>query len=251
VKKVRSRTACALKISSDDSQAAAKDCLTNPAGVPGYQVKFEDIAFHGVASLRIRSLQDRQQYNDDDGAAEAAGISSADWPLFGMVWPSSRMLAGALAGRPLAGKRILEIGCGLALASLVAHRLQADVTASDCHPLAADFLRRNLVLNGLPPMRYATGHWQRANAGLGRFDLIVGSDLLYQRHLPEALAAFIARHAADGAEVAIVDPGRGHRGRFSRHMQALGFAAPAPTHMQTVQASGEAYRGQLLGFQRD
>ena len=135
----------------------------------------------------------------------------------------------------------------------MAHRLEADVTASDCHPLAGDFLRRNLALNGLPPMRYATGHWERANAGLGRFDLIVGSDLLYQRHLPEALAAFIGRHAADGAEVAIVDPGRGHRGAlFAATCRPWGlWRKPTPRRCGRLQASGEAYRGQMLGFQRD
>ena len=59
------------------------------------------------------------------------GISSAAWPLFGLLWPSGAHLAARLALRPVrSGERILEIGCGLALASLVGHRRGADVTAN-------------------------------------------------------------------------------------------------------------------------
>jgi len=47
---------------------------------------------------------------------------------------------------------MLEVGCGLALASLVCHRRGIDVTASDCHPLASRFLLDNLRLNGLPSL---------------------------------------------------------------------------------------------------
>ena len=126
--------------------------------MPGYQTKQETIAVAGVADLVIRSLLDRQQFADPLGDAERLGISSATWPLFGMLWSSATHLAARLALRPvLAGERILEIGCGLALASLVAHRRGADVTASDCHPLAGAFLRENLRLNGLLPMKYRHG----------------------------------------------------------------------------------------------
>jgi tRNA1(Val) A37 N6-methylase TrmN6 len=44
---------------------------------------------------------------------------------------------------PLNGQRVLEVGCGLALASLIVHRRSGDVTASDCHPLVPEFLRVN------------------------------------------------------------------------------------------------------------
>jgi methylase of polypeptide subunit release factors len=61
----------------------------------------------------------------------------------------------------------LELGCGLALASLVIHRRGGDVTASDCHPLTEAFLKENLRLNHLPPMKYRTGNWGRAVSDMG------------------------------------------------------------------------------------
>jgi hypothetical protein len=50
---------------------------------PDYLVKFETLSLGGL-DYRIRSLLDRQQFSDPDGAAERAGICSASWPLFGL-----------------------------------------------------------------------------------------------------------------------------------------------------------------------
>ena len=126
----------------------------------GYRTRQDRVAIAGVDDLFIRSLADRQQFFDPLGEADRLGISSAAWPLFGLLWPSGAQLAARIALRPVcAGERILEVGCGLALASLVGHRRGADVTASDRHPLAGRFLEENLRLNDLAPMKYRHGHW--------------------------------------------------------------------------------------------
>lgn len=215
----------------------------------GYEVKHETIAL-GATAFVIRSLLNNQQYDDADGAAELAGISSATWPLFGLIWPSARILAGAMQTHVIADKRILEIGCGLALASLVIHKRLGDVTASDRHPLAASFLARNLVLNDLPEMKYQTGHWDRDNPALGLFDLIIASDVLYERDQPGTLSQFISRHAKPAADIMIIDPDRGHRSAFCRKMDGLGFDCNT-TRAPSVQSTGEAFKGHVMSFNRD
>ncbi|MDO8932354.1 MAG: SAM-dependent methyltransferase [Rhodocyclaceae bacterium] len=217
--------------------------------MPGYQVKVETIAI-GDEGFVIRSLLDREQFSDPLGAAELAGISTAAWPIFGLVWPSARILAGAMLSFEIAGKRILEIGSGLALASLVLHRRRGDITASDCHPLAEAFLLENLHLNRLPPLKYATGNWARTDPALGLFDLIIGSDVLYDRDQPEVLSGFIDRHSCAKVEVIILDPDRGNRASFCRKMSALGYAHTA-TKAASRQQSGESYKGRFLNFRRD
>ena len=59
------------------------------------------VVIDGVDDLLIRSLADRQQFHDPQGHAERIGISSASWPLFGLVWPSGVALAQRLAQREL------------------------------------------------------------------------------------------------------------------------------------------------------
>jgi predicted nicotinamide N-methyase len=124
---------------------------------PGYLTRQDSIAVEGADDLIIRALLDINQFHDPLDEALNLGISSATWPLFGLLWPSGMHLAERMARRPVTGERILEIGCGLGLASLVAHRRGALVTASDCHPLASAFLDENARLNGLPPLCYRHG----------------------------------------------------------------------------------------------
>ena len=233
-----------------------------PAPMPGYQTNQQQIAVAGVDDLAMRSLLDRQQYADPLGEAARQGISPAAWPLFGQLWPSGTRLAELLAARPVrVGERILEVGCGLALASLVGHRRGADITASDCHPLVEGFLGENLRLNAMAPMKYRHGPWsvdaprpsgRPATGGVrmvrGRFDLIIGSDLLYERDDSAALAGFIGRHAASGAEVWIVDPDRGNRPAFNRSMATLGFRLHEERLDRPATIGVAAYKGRLLTY---
>ena len=220
----------------------------------------------GDEPLRIRALLDRQQFSDPDGEAARLGITSATWPIFGMIWPSALVLSSHLAPISIApGCRVLEAGCGLALASLVLHRRGIDITASDVHPLVREFLRHNLLLNDLPPMRYAPGDWNAASKApdapdaadafgapgvLGLFDLIIGSDLLYDRDQPAQLAGFIARHATPVAQVILVDPDRGNRNAFTRAIGEAGFALAEERRVTELPGSGGPYKGRVLVYQR-
>jgi predicted nicotinamide N-methyase len=86
--------------------------------MPGYATRVFPIEING-RPWRLCALADRQQYADPLGLSDLAGISSASWSLFGQIWPVGQMLAEHMSGHGIAGKRILEIGCGLGLSSLV------------------------------------------------------------------------------------------------------------------------------------
>ncbi len=216
--------------------------------MPEYHVKYETATVGGTDYL-IRSLLNLQQYSDPQGEAELAGISSAGWSLFGHIWPSARILAEAMHTHDLTGKRILEIGAGLALASLVIHRRAGDMTVSDRHPLSRAFLQENLLLNKLGPLKYQNGNWEGSNPELGQFDLIIGSDVLYERQQPGQLAAFINRHAAASAQIIIVDPDRGNRVGFCREMTRLGYSYTTRRANSFIE-NGDAYKGRFLTFTR-
>jgi predicted nicotinamide N-methyase len=218
-------------------------------GPAGYSVHVNAVQVGGEP-LQLRTLIDRQQFWDPDGEAALAGISSSTWPLFGVVWPSGCVLADEMTRTPVAGLRVLEIGCGIALASLVVQRRHGNITASDHHPLAAAFLRANLALNSLPPLRYAAGNWAVHDKAFGEFDLIIGSDVLYEPAHPAMLSQFIQWHAAPSAQVIIVDPDRGNRSAFTRCMAALGFAQTV-RRVSELPSGGGAYKGRVLTYNRN
>ncbi|MEO6227855.1 MAG: methyltransferase domain-containing protein [Thermomonas sp.] len=190
--------------------------------MPGYDTRI--IKVHvGGEPYSLRVLSDRQQFADPDGHGKRMGISSAQWSLFGQLWPAGRLLAQAMLRIDITGKRILELGCGIGLASLVLQRRGADVVASDVHPLADAFLAYNAALNELPAVHYRHMRWDQPLPTLGAFDMIVASDVLYERDHAAMLASVIERHAKPTTEVVVTDPGRGNSAPFTRMLASQGF----------------------------
>lgn len=216
--------------------------------MPGYATRNELVPIGGHV-YRLRVLSDKQQFSDPDGHGARLGISSAQWSLFGQVWPSGRLLAQAMQRFDIAGKRVLELGCGIGLASLVLQRRGADIVASDMHPLAESFLAYNAALNALPAVHYRQLRWDVPLPTLGRFDLIIASDVLYEIDHATLLAGVVQRHAYPDAEVLLTDPGRSHSGRFSRLLADQGFTLAEERCLMNDNDS-PPYRGRLLHYTR-
>lgn len=216
--------------------------------MPGYQTR-QLVVRLGNRDFRIRALRDLQQFADPLLLADGIGISSAQWSLFGQVWPAGRVLAEAMSSHDISGKRILELGCGLGLPSLVLRQRRADITASDHHPLAASFLHHNAAQNDLPAITYCDLGWEIPDITLGRFDLIIGSDILYESGHANLLAAMVQRHALPDAEVLITDPGRGNNAAFTRALASQGFTA-SELRSRFAAVDVAPFRGRLLRYRR-
>lgn len=217
--------------------------------MPGYETRKLDVEV-GAFKGRIRALSDHMQFADPSGSAELAGICSASWSLFGQLWPASHVLAQAVKQIGIQGRRILEVGCGLGLPSLVLQYRGADITASDHHPLTQTFLDYNATLNQLPMIPYLDLPWGTGGVGVEGFDLIVGSDVLYEPNHAELLVGLISRVAKPTSKVLITCPGRGHRNKFSRSMEALGFTL-TETRLAFTAGEKPPFKGRLLCYQRD
>lgn len=212
------------------------------------RIRYQTIEF-GDVDIHLRTLRDRQQFRDVGGVAEDLGISSAAWPIFGIVWPSGEILARLLFDFKVKGKRILEVGCGIGLASLVLNHRGADITATDHHPEAANFLSENVQLNEGAEIPFVRTGWDDKDSGLGEFDLIVGSDLLYEGEHVESLSGFINQHAKPHCEVILVDPGRGHHALFSKKMVSLGYSH-SQGRPENVDYLVQPFKGRVLRYQR-
>lgn len=202
----------------------------------------------GAVDIHVRTLRDICQFQDTDGVARKLGVSSATWPLFGIVWPSSKVLAHTMLDYHIDGKRILEVGCGIALASLVLNHRLADITATDYHPEVEGFLTINTDLNDGKKIPFVRTGWADADDDLGQFDLIIGSDLLYEKEHIQLLSSFINCHARQQCDVIIVDPGRGHHAQFSKAMVRMGYShsqkKPETEYLDKV------YKGRVLTYSR-
>ncbi|MGH2510791.1 MAG: class I SAM-dependent methyltransferase, partial [Ktedonobacteraceae bacterium] len=110
------------------------------------RIRYQTLEFKSV-DIHLRTLRDLQQFGVDESTA-GDQVPLASWPLFGVVWESGEVLAHFLADYDIEGKRVLEVGCGIGLASLVLNSRHADVTATDYNPEAQHFLEENVRLNG-------------------------------------------------------------------------------------------------------
>lgn len=211
------------------------------------RVRYQTIEFK-TTDIHIKTLRDNQEFNDPLGEAEALGISSAQWSLFGVLWDSGKVLAWVMEDYDIEGKRILEIGCGMALSSLLLNSRNADVTATDYHPEVGSFLADNVRLNQGRKIPFLRTDWNNENDGLGLFDVMIGADLLYERGHIDLLSQFIERHAKPKCDIIMVDPGRGNHAAFSKKMVKLGY-----DHSQeTVEKSRieQVFKGTILSYSR-
>jgi predicted nicotinamide N-methyase len=138
----------------------------------------------------------------DDGPVEWAPVA----PYWAVLWRSGLALARELATQPLRGRRLIELGCGLALPSLVAARAGAEVVATDLDPEALALAERNAAGNGLR-IQTALADWSAAEeiVGRGPFDLVLAADVLYERQSVPQLLSLLPRLAP---EAWIADPRR-------------------------------------------
>jgi predicted nicotinamide N-methyase len=127
-------------------------------------------------------------------------------PYWAELWPSAIELARAVAERSLAGVRVVELGCGLALPSIVAALRDAEVLATDWSEDALRFARLNAKRNGAV-LETARIPWDDPGKleVLAPFDLVLVADVLYERRNADLLLPLLPRL---GREVLLADPGR-------------------------------------------
>jgi predicted nicotinamide N-methyase len=130
-------------------------------------------------------------------------------PYWAELWSSAVALAHDVSMRSLRGRRTLELGCGLGLPSIAAARAGGRVLASDWSAeavaaAAANAERNDVVIETLRCSWAAPGPLvERAP-----WDLVLASDVLYERRNVEQLLALLPRLVDAGGLVLIADPGR-------------------------------------------
>jgi predicted nicotinamide N-methyase len=126
--------------------------------------------------------------------------------------------------RDLLNVRAIELGCGVGLPTIVAIARGATLVATDHYEAALDFTAHNARTNLDLEPDTALLDWRTPEiGGLGRFDLVLAADVLYERKNAAALADLVPRLLATGGEAVFADPRRDEAPVFLAAMERLGF----------------------------
>jgi predicted nicotinamide N-methyase len=151
-----------------------------------------------------------------DDSAELPDDAAIEWapvvPYWSVLWRSGLAMAREIDSADLDGLRVVELGCGLAATSITAALGGADVLATDIDPEGLALAERNARENGVR-IETAVIDWAAPEALVeaGPFDLVLASDVLYERASVALLLSLLPRLAP---KAWIADPGRPPSGAF-------------------------------------
>lgn len=142
-------------------------------------------------------------------AWEADAGEQCPIPFWAIAWPAAVVLARHIINHRhiVAGKTVLDLGCGGGLAGIAAARCGARlVIANDIDPVALEIARRNAAANlvslELCPLDLTE------NTGDITANVILVADLFYHRTASAALVAFLRQEQKKGVNVIIADSSR-------------------------------------------
>lgn len=140
---------------------------------------------------RLQDYVDTQALLTDADAAEP--------PYWAHLWTGARALARLIAcDIDCRGKRIVDIGCGLGLTSIVAAKRGGAVVAFDLDPHAVEISRANATLNGC---RIDVIQADLRTLTLpNQVDYAFAADVTYDPALQIAVADFLHRHLVPGGQ---------------------------------------------------
>ena len=143
-------------------------------------------------------------------AAEAIAGCPVPSPFWAYAWPAGIALARVLLDQPeiASGRRVLDFGAGGGVASLAASLAGARrVVANDVDAWAAAVARLAAERQGLL-VETRVGDLTGGVEFVSEFDVVLASDLSYERHAAPMQRALLERAFAGGADVLIADAER-------------------------------------------
>jgi predicted nicotinamide N-methyase len=163
---------------------------------------------------------------DVDLEAECHDLhEGASPPYWAFCWGSGQALARWLLDHPdeVTGLVVVDFGCGSGVAGIAAALAGASrVVAVDLDPNARHAATANALENGVKPERFVS------SAEIpGDWDLVLASDVLYERGLHPVVEQLRQRALASGARLMAAEPERpgnpGHPGEPLRRYEVRTF----------------------------
>ncbi len=146
-------------------------------------------------------------------------------PYWTEIWPAAVVVAEAAleAGSALAGKQVLDLGCGLGVAGMAAGCAGARVCLCDYDPRAVQFAALNWAANVDPEPRAVVMDW-REPVFEPVFDLILAADIVYEKRFFEPVIRAFDRLLKPGGAVWLGEPNRMLSSGFFLALEPCGYA---------------------------
>jgi len=106
---------------------------------------------------------------------------------------------------------------------LVLNKRLADINAIDYHPEVEEYLLVYTEINDTNVIPFTRAGWDDEVSKLSLFDIIIGSDLLYENGHAYSLSKLVSQHAKPKCKVILIYPCRKHHARFSKNIVKLGY----------------------------
>jgi ETFB lysine methyltransferase len=161
-----------------------------------------------TVSLGGRDVELLSPANADDLISEDDYVKDERLPYWADLWPSAQILAREVREMRLAGERVIELGCGLGLVAIAATLAGAQVTATDYYDDAVLFSTLNVAEATGAVIEARMVDWTAMPSDLGRFDVVLSSDVLYEPRYAALVASAITTTLRRGGEAIVADPGR-------------------------------------------
>ena len=175
----------------------------------------------GSCGVRLTKIADLEALLEDVDPVTFADDERL--PYWAELWPSSVALACYVAqDDDLAGRQVLELGCGLGLVGVVAAMHGAHVLCTDYEADALAFARYNARRNTCRAVDFRLVDWRRP-ALRRQYDLILASDVIYEARNFDPLVALLQRHLARGGRALFAEPGRTNAVPFFALLRQRGF----------------------------
>jgi predicted nicotinamide N-methyase len=130
---------------------------------------------------------------------------TAEPPYWAHLWPASLALARLVVASEsqLVGKRVIDLGCGVGLAGVVASKLGGRVIFGDVDEETLVWVRRNLRINSVDGSPLCMD-WRHAPFRR-KFDVCLLADATYDPALHDALVRFLVGHLEAGGQFWIAE----------------------------------------------
>jgi ETFB lysine methyltransferase len=182
-------------------------------------------------TLAGRALEFLRPRSADDLLNEEEFERDERIPYWAEIWPSARVLADQLVRHSGAGRRCLELGCGVGTVCLAALVAGFQTLGTDYYADALAFTRLNAARNSLPEPGARLVDWRDYPADLVGFDVVAAADVLYEKPYAGLVAAAMARSLAPGGLGLVADPGRPRAKAFPDECRRQGLEVPSISHV--------------------